>query len=128
MKICKYLEIDPKEIQKILRRARKESPARKIWVIFQPTGYRRLKKYFDDYIKIFQKADRAIITDVYDPQPAPPNCLSGKALAIAIGTNATYVGGDLQNVANFVSRNSAKSDLVLVLGAGDVYKVSDMFI
>ncbi|MBI3887482.1 hypothetical protein HY310_00245 [Candidatus Microgenomates bacterium] len=51
---------------------------------------------------------------------------SGKELALAIGApKATYVGGELINVANFVRRNIAKNCVIIVMGAGDVYKVSE---
>lgn len=110
-----------------IKAVRELYPKRKIWVIFQPHMYSRLQNLFNNFIKELKKADKVVVTDVYSKREPGVNKPSGKELALAIGApKATYVGGDLLNVANFVSRNSSKNNIVLVMGAGDVYKVSDL--
>jgi UDP-N-acetylmuramate--alanine ligase len=104
-------------------------PKHKIWVVFQPHMYSRLQNLFDDFIKALSMANKVVVTDVYSKREPGVNKPSGKELALAIGApKATYVGGDLLNVANFVSRNSTKGDVILNMGAGDVYKVSDILL
>lgn len=109
-----------------IKAARELYPKKKIWVVFQPHMHARLQTLFDDFVKSLRLADRVVVTDVFTRRESGVTKPSGKDLALAVGSpKATYVGGDLQNVANFVQRNSKKGDVVLVLGAGDVYKVSE---
>jgi len=81
------------------------------------------------FVGALELADRVIVTDVFTRRESNINKPTGKDLALAIGgPKATYVGGELTNVANFISRNAKKDDLILVMGAGDVYKVSDLLL
>lgn len=117
----------PTAVAANIKAAKELYPRKKIWVVFQPHMYARLQALFDDFAKSLRLADRVVVSDVFTRRESGVTKPSGKDLANAVGSpKATYVGGDLLNVANFVSRNSAKGDIVLVLGAGDVYKVSDL--
>ncbi len=112
-----------------IKAARELYPKKKIWVVFQPHMYSRLDKLFDDFAKSLRLADRVIVADVFTRREFGVNKPSGKDLAMVIGgPKATYVGGDLTNVANFIARNTKKTDIVLVMGAGDIYKVSDQLL
>jgi UDP-N-acetylmuramate--alanine ligase len=119
----------PTAVEVNIKAAREMYPKHKIWVVFQPHMYSRLQNLFDDFIKALSMANKVVVTDVYSKREPGVNKPSGKELALAIGApKATYVGGDLLNVANFVSRNSTKGDVILNMGAGDVYKVSDILL
>lgn len=119
----------PTAIKVNIEAARELYPKKKIWVVFQPHMYTRLEKLFPDFKKELAKADKVVVTDVFTRREQGMIKPSGKDLALAIGApRATYVGGELINVANFLARNLSKSDVVLVMGAGDVYKVSDLLL
>ncbi|MCL4397598.1 UDP-N-acetylmuramate--L-alanine ligase [Patescibacteria group bacterium] len=109
--------------------AREIYPKKKIWVVFQPHMHARLEKLFEDFKKELAKADKVVVTDVYTRRESGVTKPSGKDLALAIGgPKATYVGGELVNVANFLARNLSKNDVVLIMGAGDVYEVSNLLL
>ena len=119
----------PTAVTANIKATRELYPKKKIWVVFQPHMYNRLEKLFDDFAKSLKLADRVVVADVYTRRERGVNKPSGKDLALVIGgPKATYVGGDLTNVANFIARNTKKTDVVLVMGAGDIYKVSDQLI
>lgn len=119
----------PTAITANIKTTRELYPKKKVWVVFQPHMHARLAALFSDFAKSLRFADRVVITDVFTRRESGITKPSGKDLALAVGSpRATYVGGDLLNVANFVSRNSNKGDVILVMGAGDVYKVSDYLI
>ncbi|MEK7565602.1 MAG: UDP-N-acetylmuramate--L-alanine ligase [Patescibacteria group bacterium] len=107
---------------------REKHPNKKIWAVFQPHMFSRLATLFDDFASSLQLADRIIISDVFTRREQGITKPSGKDLSRAVGPKATYIGGDLVNVANFLSRNAGKNDILLVMGAGDIYKVSDMIL
>ncbi len=116
----------PTAVTANIKAVREKYPKKKVWIVFQPHMHSRLETLFADFAKSLKMADRVVVTDVFTRRESGVTKPSGKDLALAVGSpRATYVGGDLQNVANFVSRNSSKGDVVLVLGAGDVYKVSE---
>lgn len=116
----------PTAVSVNIKAARELFPKKKIWVVFQPHMYARLQTLFADFQRSLMEADRVIVTDVFTRREQNITKPSGKDLALAIGSpRATYVGGDLLNVANFIKRNAAHGAVVLVMGAGDVYKVSD---
>ena len=119
----------PTAVMLNIKAAREIKPKKNIWVIFQPHMYLRLQKLFNEFVKALKLADKVIVTDVFTRREQNINKPTGKELALAIGgPKATYVGGELTNVANFVNRNAKKDDLILVLGAGDIYKVSDLLL
>lgn len=112
-----------------IKAARQFYPKKKIWVVFQPHMYARLEKFFADYAKSLKLADKVVIADVFTRREFGISKPTGKDLALVIGgPKATYVGGDLSNVANFVQRNTKKGDVVLFMGAGDIYKASDILV
>ncbi len=99
--------------------------SKKIWVVFQPHMYSRLQTLFQGFIASLKLADRIIITDVYTRREQGVTKPTGKELALAIGDKATYVGGNLINVSNFVRRNTKKGDVVIFMGAGDITRAAE---
>jgi UDP-N-acetylmuramate--alanine ligase len=116
----------PTAVAANIKAARELYPRMRIWAVFQPHMHARLEALFAGFVKSLKMADRVIVTDVFTRREQEVTKPSGKDLALAIGApKATYVGGDLENVAKFVARNVPAGAMVLVMGAGDVYKVSD---
>lgn len=112
-----------------IKAAREMFPKKRLVVVFQAHMHTRLQVLFDDFIKSLRLADKVIVTDVFTRREQGINKPTGKELALAVGApRATYVGGDLTNVANFLARNVTKNDVVLLMGAGDIYKVSDQLV
>lgn len=119
----------PTAISANIKAAREMFPKRRIVVVFQPHMHARLQALFPDFVKSLKLADKAIITDVYTRREQGLTKPSGKDLALAIGAPmAAYIGGDLQSVANFVGRNAQKNDVIILMGAGDIYKVTEMLV
>jgi UDP-N-acetylmuramate--alanine ligase len=109
--------------------ARELFPRSRIVAVFQPHMYARLAAMFNEFKKVLAAADKVMVMDVYSKREPGVRTPTGKELALAIGSpKGTYIGGDLNNVANFLLRNGKKGDIVLLMGAGDIYKVSDQMI
>lgn len=119
----------PTAILENIKGVREIYPKRRIFVVFQPHMYSRLSALFPEFVTALSKADRVVVSDVYTKRESSPNKPSAKDLALAIkAPKATYVGGDLLNVANFVHRNSQRGDVVVLMGAGDITKVSELIL
>lgn len=109
--------------------AREMYPKSRIVAVFQPHMYARLSAMFKEFKNVLSKADKVVVLDVYSKREPGVITPTGKDLALAIGApKATYIGGDLPNVANFLLRSARRNDVVLLMGAGDIYKVSDILL
>lgn len=129
----------PEEIRATLAAIRKTHP-KKLWVIFQPHRYTRTKDLFEDFVTAFEGVDHLIITDIYSAGEAPIHGVSGKKLAEAIRKKGDPAGR--RSTVHFIPQvgdvaawlqaqltpgkpapgKPAQEDLVLTLGAGDVWK------
>jgi UDP-N-acetylmuramate--alanine ligase len=123
----------PDAVEKTIAAAREFYPDKKILVIFQPHQYNRTKNFFDQFAESFNRADEVIIPDIYyvagRENPADFD-VSGQKLAEAIsagGVKAAY-GGNLAECEALIKKVAQDFDLVLVLGAGDIYEVAKKLI
>ncbi len=117
----------PVEIMATLRAARM-GWQRRILVVFQPHRYTRTKALFQDFLTAFYDADLLILTDIY---PAGEDRIEGvesKALFEGIREyghkNVSYFK-EKKEVVEHLLRIVAEGDLVITLGAGDIWHVAD---
>lgn len=119
----------PTEVRVTIDAARKRYEPRRALVVFQPHQYSRTWHLMEDFAESFFQADEVVIPEVYGAREAPDGA-SGRAseeLALRIarkGGHAQYVA-TLRDAAEEVSQRAAEGDLVLTMGAGDVWKVAD---
>ena len=69
-------------------------------------------------------ADRILLTDIYAARETDTLGVSSALLAQAIGEKATACGTP-QNAARMLRDEVRQADTVVVMGAGDVYRVFD---
>ena len=122
----------PNEIKATLQSAKDKYPNKKIWCVFQPHQYQRTFYLFKDFIKIFRSAsiDKIIITDIYDVAGRETkdikNEVDSKKLVEKINRkNVNYVL--LSDIEKFVKENIKTVDILIIMGAGDIYKLTDKF-
>lgn len=114
----------PVEINATLLGA-KEMGYRRILCAYQPHTYSRTAKLFDEFVRAFDSADRVYFADIYAAREQNIFDVSSQWLADAIGNRAEYCGSFAQ-VAEALTRDAKEGDLVIVMGAGDIYKVYDL--
>lgn len=123
----------PTEIVAIVKAAKEGWPTRQVVAVFQPHRYSRTKLLFEEFSKAFRDADVVIITDIYAPPPeqAIPG-ISASLLADQIreqgGPKAVYHIPKQEDVAPFLLRWLSSDDLVLVMGAGPIWRVTQELI
>ena len=96
----------------------------RLFCVFQPHTYTRTHKLMDDFALSFDDVDRVFITDIYPARETDDLGISGKTLAIRIGEKAEYMP-DLHELANELNSMLYPDDVLVVMGAGDVYKLFD---
>ncbi len=114
----------PTEIAATLHVA-KEFAQGRVWCIFQPHTYTRTKTLFKDFVSTFQDAS-PLILDIYAAREKDTGLVSSKDLVDAI-PNATY-HPSFDACVDFLHKNAKQGDVVLTMGAGDVYRIGELFL
>ncbi len=119
----------PTEIMATLSAARNVRH-NKLWCVFQPHTYSRTKNLFDEFGRAFGDADEIIVADIYAARETDDGTISAAMLAERIakeGGNARYVG-DFAAIRQHLETHCRTGDLLLTVGAGDVYKIGEEFL
>ena len=120
----------PVEIRATLGAAQ-EGWNRRTVVVFQPHRYSRVEALLEEFARSFYQADVLLVTDIYKAGEDPIPGVTGESLAAAIkahGHKDTTWVGDLDSAVEALYERTRKGDMVITLGAGDVWKVSDEFL
>jgi UDP-N-acetylmuramate--alanine ligase len=116
----------PTEIRTTLEGARLSFPDRRIRAIFQPHTFSRTEKLLLEFSQAFQEADEVVIADIFSSaREQGQHAVSAVTLAKLIqqqGIPASYIG-TLDEIKVYLAKTISPEDLVLTLGAGDIYKV-----
>lgn len=145
----------PTEIKATIAAARERFPFRRVWCVYQPHQYQRLRYLWKDFIPAFDLADRVSLLPVYNVAgrehmrsahirdkrgqtrqagrdaelPGNVNVSSEKLMRELLkrGKNASYHRSQ-DEIKNFILTNSRPGDIVLIMGAGDIYTLADKII
>lgn len=100
----------------------------KVVCIFQPHTYSRTKAFFEQFANCFEGVDNVVYLPIYSAREMPIDEINSQRLARIArqkGINAQYMT-DFTSVAQWVTNNLSQDDLLLILGAGDIYQLADM--
>ncbi len=114
----------PTEIAATLRVA-SECTKGKVHCVFQPHTYTRTKSLFSEFVQVFSEAE-PLILDIYAAREKDTGLVSAKELADAI-PGATYFPS-FEACTAFLRANLQPGDMLLTMGAGDVYKIGELFL
>jgi UDP-N-acetylmuramate--alanine ligase len=122
----------PTEIKASLEAVRQKYRPGRIWCIFQPHQYSRTRFLLDDFAESFKLADVIIVPEIYfvrDSQQSKKEVDSQMLVdkMRANGTDAVFID-DFGTICDYLQANVAAGDLVITMGAGDIWKVADEFI
>lgn len=113
----------PTEVASTLEGVAKRG-ADRVFCVFQPHTFSRTHALMNDFAKSFEAVDGVYIADIYPARETDNLGISGKTLAIRIGNKAEYISG-FENIANVLNSELREGDILVVMGAGDIYKVFD---
>jgi UDP-N-acetylmuramate--alanine ligase len=117
----------PTEITATLA-ALREGFGRRTVVVFQPHRYTRTKALLEEFGGAFFLADHVLVTDVYAAGEKPIEGIDGAAVADALvrhGHPAAEHVRSPERLRQRVREIVRPGDILLTLGAGDVWKVGD---
>jgi len=110
----------PTEIQSTLETAKKLVGG-DVWCIFQPHTYTRTKAFLNDFAKALSIADKVVLADVYPAREIYDGSIHSCDLA-QLMDNVCYMN-DFDAIERYVRQNVKSGDMVITMGAGDVYKI-----
>ena len=117
----------PVELKATLNAA-KDGFGRRVIAVFQPHRYSRTQALLGEFSTAFYQADRLFVTEIYAAGEAPIPGVSGRQIADGVAghghRHVTYVA-DKSELAKAVLDQVAPGDMVLTLGAGDVWRVGE---
>ncbi|MCR4710840.1 MAG: UDP-N-acetylmuramate--L-alanine ligase [Clostridia bacterium] len=119
----------PTEIKATLAAAR-NLPHKRVWCLFQPHTYTRTLALFDEFANAFGDADVLVLTEIYAAREKNIYNISSDKLAARIRElhpeKEVYYTPTLADTAEFVRQHAEEDDLIITMGAGDIYKVGQM--
>jgi UDP-N-acetylmuramate--alanine ligase len=122
----------PTEIRASLAAIRQKYQLKHIWCIFQPHQYSRTRFLLDDFAESFKLADITIVPEIYfvrDSQETKKE-VNAQILVEKMldnGTNAVFIE-TFEAICDYLKRNVSPGELVVTMGAGDIWKVADEYL
>ncbi len=127
----------PTELEATLRAAM-EMNYRKVWAVFQPFTFSRTSLLLDDFARVLQIPDHAVLTDIMGSREKNTYGIFTRHLAekipgcIWFPQDETAEWDDERKYFNFgqvcdyICEHAQEGDLVITLGCGDAYKIAKM--
>ena len=116
----------PQEIAATIEAAKKY-PHRKLWIVFQPHTYSRTAALLDDFAGALSQADEIVLADIYAAREKNTIGISSDDLRkhmLEQNTNVYYIP-KFENIEGFLLQHVEEGDVLITMGAGDIYKVGD---
>ena len=117
----------PTEIAATLKAAREIKPG-KIVCIFQPHRYSRTQLLLKEFGGAFAEADMLILTDVYSAGEDKIDGVSGESILHEVLSQTNQAVSYIpkrEDIAAFLKDRLSPGDLVITMGAGDIYKTGE---
>jgi UDP-N-acetylmuramate--alanine ligase len=121
----------PKEVAGVIHAYKQWFPHHRLVVAFQSHTFSRTKALFDQFVSSFQEADEVVMIDIFasareafDPE------MSSDLLCQKIEQTYPNIHAKnlkiIERLAEYCQSNLHTGDILLTVGAGDIYKVHDL--
>lgn len=125
----------PTAIVATLEAAHRRYPTRRLIAVYQPHMYSRTKTFFEQFLHAFDLADVAMIADIFPARERDTGLISSPLLVEAMAQQPHFqqhgqviYGGNVQSTAQQLGTILRDGDLVLIMGAGDIYTLTDILL
>lgn len=119
----------PTEIKATLAAA-KNYPHKKIYCVFQPHTYSRTISLFKEFSEAFSNTDELILADIYAAREKDTGVVSSDMLGAAIREKNIDCKNfhSFEEILNYLKTTLSSGDLLLTVGAGNIFEVGEMFL
>lgn len=122
----------PTEIRASLEAIRQRFRPNRLWCVFQPHQYSRTALLLDNFAHSFELADLTVVAPIYFARDSQQSRISINSQALVErmqrhGSKAIFVEG-FDAICDYLVQNLVPGDVVVTMGAGDIWKVCDVLI
>ena len=129
----------PTELEATLNAAM-EMNFNKVWAVFQPFTFSRTKILLDDFARVLQIPDHAVLTDIMGSREKNTYGIFTRHLAEKIPNCIWFPQNEdeewtderkyfnFKQICDYICENAQAGDLVITLGCGDAYKIAKMIL
>ena len=117
----------PTEVKATIDSIKTGWPNRRLITIFQPHLYSRTKQFFKEFAQSLESSDIVILTNIYGAREKNNKEVSSKLILNELKNhkhNQSYLISK-KNIPNHINDMIKKNDIVITMGAGDIYKTLD---
>jgi UDP-N-acetylmuramate--alanine ligase len=119
----------PSEIRATLRAARERFSPSRLWCVFQPHQHSRTRFLLADFARSFELADHIVVPHIYFVRDSERERQVVRATDLveqvcAAGGHAEHIP-DFAAIVEMLGDNLRPGDVVITMGAGDIWKVAD---
>jgi UDP-N-acetylmuramate--alanine ligase len=126
----------PTAIAAMLEAARRRYPGRRLVAVYQPHMYNRTKTFFEQFLYAFDATDVTIIADIFPGREHDTGLIHARNLVEGMTRRPDFLqqgkqvihGGDVKETTHVLQTILRSGDVVLVMGAGDIYTVTEMLL
>jgi UDP-N-acetylmuramate--alanine ligase len=121
----------PTEIKTTLQALEENWPERRKVVVFQPHRYTRTQALFDDFTRAFYQSDLLMVLPIYSAGEKVIGGVTSQLLCEGInahGHKEVLCVEDFKQAVTHLKKILTSGDILLTLGAGDVWKVGADFL
>ncbi|MEO8168668.1 MAG: UDP-N-acetylmuramate--L-alanine ligase [bacterium] len=104
---------------------------RRVVCVFQPHLYSRTRDFYEDFGRSFFNADVLVLTDIYPAREEPIQGITGELIANTakeFGHKQVHYVADKKQVPEFLMKIKQPGDIIITMGAGDIWKFGEEFI
>ena len=104
---------------------------RRLVVVFQPHLFSRTKDFYEEFGRSFLNSDVFICTDIYPAREKPIEGITGELVANAakkFGHKNVIYEADKNNIPELLNSIVKDDDIIVTMGAGDIWKFGEKFI
>jgi len=116
----------PYELQALLNAVETLNVYERVILAFQPHTYSRTKALFTDFVRELKRPDIVFLAEIYAARESNDIGISSREIADAI-PGAKYIS-DFTLLTDEVRRIAGEGDIVLTVGAGDIFMVGETLV
>jgi UDP-N-acetylmuramate--alanine ligase len=122
----------PTEVRASLAALQQRYQPQRLWVVFQPHQYSRTRILLEEFSTSFTLAHETVVPDIYGVRDSNESkqAISAQVLVDRLqlkGCRAVHVNGTAA-ICEYLQTHVGAGDVVVTMGAGDVWKVADEYI
>lgn len=104
---------------------------RRVVCVFQPHLYTRTRDFYEEFGKSFLLSDVLVVTDVYPAREEPIQGVTGELIVNAakrFGHKDAHYVPDKKQIPGYLKSIVKTGDIVITMGAGDIWKFGEEFL